>query len=397
MHSRSLLFRSELPTRPVRPLLSKGFRPFFLLAALFAALAVPLWLVALRGGVAPGGSLGALGWHAHEMVFGFATAVVAGFLLTAVGNWTNRETARGPWLAALAALWIAGRIALFFAARLPRGLPAAIDVLFLPALAVACARPIALARSRRNYAFVAMLLVLGACNLTMHLGALHQRWALLRVAQGVAIDCLVLMMVVVTGRVLPMFTRNATRDLSIHGSPRLELAAALGVLLVLVLDAAQASRWPLALAAGSAGALVLWRSRHWGMKRSFSQPLLWILHLGQLWLGVGLLLRAASALTPAVPAASALHALTAGALGALTLGMMARVSLGHTGRMLAASRWVHCAFWLVTLAALLRVLAPFAPATSYLVALWPAAICWSLAFGIFVLAHARMLSEPRVD
>ena len=162
------------PTRPAgsetsAAWLATGFRPFFLLAAGFAVFAMPAWLLTLFTGVRVGGSAGAMHWHAHEMLFGFTTAVVAGFLLTAVARWTSRETASGPMLGVLAAVWLAGRLAVLTESSLPGWLVAAIDLAFLPMLAVVLARPIVASRNRRNYAFVGIVAALWALDLAGHL------------------------------------------------------------------------------------------------------------------------------------------------------------------------------------------------------------------------------------
>jgi uncharacterized protein involved in response to NO len=395
--ARNLLVHERARPRTSAAFLEKGFRPFFLGGAVFAAVAVPLWLVALLGGVTPGGAFGPMQWHAHEMLFGYATAIIAGFLLTAISNWTSRETLSGAPLAALAALWALGRVTLFFADYLPRVLPPVIDLSFLPALAFVCARPILAAHSRRNYGFLAMLGLLCAANVSAHLGAWHQNTEQVRSAHRVALDVIMLMIVVMTGRVVPMFTRNATRLAWIRGLPALEIASVLGMVALLVLDLLPSAPRAGGLLAAVTALMLFSRMRYWGSVHTRREPLLWILHLGTLWVPIGLTLRALSVLTTFVPASSAVHALTAGSLGALTLGMMARVSLGHTGRMLKAPRSMTVAFASLTLAGILRVAAPLLPGAFYLHLLECAALVWSLAFGLFVAGYFRFLVSARVD
>jgi uncharacterized protein involved in response to NO len=378
------------------PLFSKGFRPFFLLAAAFAVFAVPAWLVALRGGRQPGGELGAMQWHAHEMLFGFTVAVIAGFLLTAVSNWTERETAIGLPLFGLGALWLSGRVALFLAASLPRLAPALLDLAFLPALAFACARPIVVSRNRRNYGFIVLLLVLFATNAAAHWAALHHDFAVLRRAHRVALDAISLIVLVVTARVVPMFTRNRTGQTQVRAVPGLERAALLALASLSLADALALPEAVAAPCAALAGLFALWRMHHWGARHSLCDPLLWVLHLGVIWLPLGLLLRAGAALWPVIPEASALHSLTAGMIGTLTLGMMARVSLGHTGRPLRAPSAVALAFIVITAAGLVRVAGPLLPGSWYMSALLVSGALWSSAFLIFLVTYARILSGPRL-
>jgi uncharacterized protein involved in response to NO len=397
MATLSLLASKTTTTRGAAwPLLEKGFRPFFLLGAGFATVAVPLWLVALRGGLQPGGPFGAMQWHAHEMLFGFSSAIIAGFLLTAVSNWTGRETATGWRLAALAALWTLGRLATFFAGQLPRYVPAVLDLAFLPALAVACALPLFATRNRRNYGFVALLVGLSLANGVAHFAALSGDLATVRLAQHAALDGIVLMIVLVSGRIVPMFTKNATRLGWIRSVRWLEFSS-IGALLALTIAdvCALEARFSAALAA-VAGVLLLARMRFWGSRHTLREPLLWVLHVGTLWLPLGLLLRAASALTPLVPESSSLHALTAGAIGLLTLGMMARVSLGHTGRLLVAPRAMTAAFSCLVAAGGVRVAAPLLP-SQYLLALTLATIAWSTAFALFLARYWTILVSPRPD
>jgi len=393
----SLLSSKATRTDTTVPLLEKGFRPFFLLGAGFAALAVPLWLLALRGGLQPGGLFGAMQWHAHEMLFGFSTAIIAGFLLTAVSNWTGRETATGWPLAGLAALWAAGRVAMFFAEHLPRYAPAVIDLAFLPALAVTCALPVLAARNQRNYGFIALLFGLLLANGVAHVAALFGDLATVRTAHRVALDVIVLMIVLMTGRIVPMFTRNATRLDWIRSIRPLEIGSIGAVLALTLADLGSLTSGLSAAFAAAAGVLLLARMRYWGSLRTGREPLLWILHVGTLWLPIGLLLRAASALTPVVPESSSLHALTAGAIGLLTLGMMARVSLGHTGRMLKAPRGMQASFLCLLVAGLVRVAAPLLPSSQYLLLLALATVAWSAAFCLFLIRYWTILVSPRAD
>lgn len=400
MTQRSLLAPPSAPSETRRPaLLAKGFRPFFLLAAAFAVVALPVWLLAFGAAgslnVAP--YLGAMYWHGHEMVFGFAVAVIAGFLLTAASNWTKRETLVGAPLGALAVLWLLGRVAMLFADALPRGLAAAVDLTFLPALAIACARPILAARSRRNYGFVVLLGALWLANFGVHLGALGVRPEWLRMGNLVGVDLVILAIVLMSGRVVPMFTRNATRAEGIRNLPWLDRAALVGVAAVALCDALGVDARVSAVVAGLAGAAALARTAYWGARHTAGHPLLWILHAGHAFIPLGLLLRAASVVSAQVPSASALHALTAGGIGALTLGMMTRVGLGHTGRMLAVPRSVAIGFGSLLSGAAIRVLAPFAPVSSYVVLVSIAGVLWAAPFAIYLAAYAAPLASPRVD
>jgi uncharacterized protein involved in response to NO len=394
---RSLLHspRGETPAHPA--LLAKGFRPFFLLAAGYAALALPVWLVlfATAGDAVP--YFGPMYWHAHEMVFGFAVAVIAGFLLTATSNWTSLETAVGPALGALVVLWLAGRVAMLTAHLLPAGLGAALDLAFLPALAIACGRPIARARNLRNLVFLPLLSGLWLCNLGTHLGALGVRPEWLRLGSLVGVDLVVLAIVLVGGRVIPMFTRNATGRAEIAGEPRLDRLALICVAAVALADALAANAQLLAMLCVAAGAATLLRTRRWGSRHAFREPLVWVLHVAHAFVPLGMLLRAASIWTRAVPSAAALHALTAGAIGVMTLGMMTRVGLGHTGRMLAVPRRIAAAFAAAIFGALLRVGAAFGPPSLYAPLVVLAGALWSAAFVVYLAEYARALASPRVD
>lgn len=402
--SRSLPLHGALPAslrpsraKPELALAAKGFRPFFLLAAAFAAAIVPLWLLILSGRLGPVAYLDPLSWHSHEMLFGFTVAVIAGFLLTAVGNWTQRETVVGPLLLGLAGVWLAGRLALVGADSLSPGLVAAVDLAFLPLLAVAIARPLVRTKNRRNLVMVALLLLLFAANGCMHAEALG--WLPLgsaRRASLASVDLVIVMIAIMAGRVFPMFTRNATGVTTIRSS-RLFDGLSIGSLVgLVVLDAAGAGGWFVALWAGLAAVLALLRAVFWGTRRVFAHPLLWILHLGYAWIPVGLLLRAFAS-TGGWSTSLATHALTLGAIGSITLGMMARVSLGHGGRPLVPPRPMTLAFVAITGAVAARVVLPLLAPGFYLASLYVAGTLWTLAFVIFVAVYTPILLRPRLD
>jgi uncharacterized protein involved in response to NO len=382
----------------VLPIARKGFRPFFLLASAFACTMVPIWVLVVAGTLRPAPYFDATSWHAHEMVFGFTVAVIAGFLLTAVGNWTQRETLVGPPLMALAGLWVAGRLVMAIPGLLPRGIPAAVDIAFLPVLLVVLARPLIAANNRRNYVLLGVLGSLVVTNVAMHmaaLGVLSPGTA--RTAALVAVDVVVAISLMITGRVMPMFTRNATGATDVRSIPVLDSLTMVGAAALTMIDAVQRESRVAALTAGVVGALAVARAARWGTFRTGRIPLLWILHAGYAWLCLGLLLRAVAGLAGAIPETLATHALTVGAIGSLILGMMARVALGHTGRPLVAPRPMAAAFVLVTAAAIVRVFVPLLAPGAYLLALIEAAALWTAAFLLYLVAYAPILSSPRVD
>lgn len=376
-------------------ILQKGFRPFFLLGGLAAVGLIPWWAINYDQPMSGEPGLESISWHSHEMLFGFTMAIIAGFLLTAVENWTSRPTARGPFLAALVGLWCVGRLVGFggFAATLG-GMA---DLCFIPALAIAIAIPLLLTRSKRNYLLLALLPALWACDAHLHLrssGLLPQSY--LR-TDLVAVDLVVVVLVIITGRIVPLFTRNALGDDQIKMNAGLNTAAIVSVILVAIVELFASSGPIMTVVAGVSGLLVITRSLHWGTLKTFGQPLLWILHIGHAWIGAGLLLKAASAASLGVPPSVATHALTAGAIGTLTLGMMARVTLGHTGRPLQASHLMTVGFVAITASAVLRVLGPWLRVDLTKTLLIASGVCWALAFAIYLALNVRTLLTPRPD
>jgi uncharacterized protein involved in response to NO len=379
--------------------LSAGFRPFFLLAALWAALAVPLWLAFFAGEVELPTALPPAVWHVHEMVFGYGAAAVAGFLLTAIPNWTGRLPLQGGPLAILVLLWGAGRLAMVLSAVIGSTAATVLDLAF-PALFLAVvAREIVAGRNWRNLPMLGALALLLLGNLLVHLEALGLAATAER-GDRIGIATLLMLISLVGGRIIPSFTRNwlarerpeITAPVGFDAVDRAVLATvALALLAWVAAPDAPFAAW-VELAAGLAVGLRLAR---WRGVATLREPLLWSLHLGYGWLALGFLLLGADGFWSFLPATSAVHALTAGAIGTMTLAVMTRASLGHTGRPLVAGPGTTLIYALVTLAAFLRLLAPLAE-ERYLLVLGSAAAAWSGAFGLFVLLYARALSLPRV-
>ena len=392
----TIAVQGRAPDRSGFALFALGFRPFFLLAGLAAATSVPLWLLMMQGAMPLSSHLAPGLWHGHEMIFGFALAVVAGFLLTATANWTGRPTATGISLAALAGLWLAARVLLLAGDAAPVWLAVAIDVVFAPALALVLLRPILRARNHRNLIFPAILLAIGAANLVFHCAAL----GLLsldpsQILRG-AVDLVVLMIVIIGGRVIPVFTRNAVPQAEIRPTTLDE--AAIGATGLFVLADLAVGNGPVVGVAALAAALINGaRMLGWRSLITRHMPILWILHAGYAWVVAAFGLRALAELTGLVPADSALHAFTVGVIGTMTLAMMSRVALGHTGRKIAATAPTVIAYLLVLAAAVLRVLAPMASGEGYLGLLMISGMLWSAAFVLFTVVYAPVLIRPRVD
>ncbi len=369
-------------------ILSFGFRPFFLLAALWAALAMVLWILALAGGLDLPGRLDGVDWHIHAALFGFVPAVLAGFLLTAIPNWTGRLPVTGCPLAALAGLWLAGRVAMLATGSLAAPL---IDAAFLPVLAAVAAREIVAGRNWRNLKILVMVALLACANALFHVEGGAGYGA--RLGAGTV----VLMLTVIGGRIVPSFTRNwlAKRGPGkLPASPgRLDAAAIAATVAALAAWVAAPDSSAAALLCALAGVLGLARLARWQGWRTLAEPLVTILHLGYLFLPAGFLLVAAGTLLPgAVPYIGIPHSWTAGAIGTMTLAVMTRASLGHSKRALTAGPATVAIYAAILAAGLARSLATFLPGAAWLLHL--AAAGWIAAFAGFALAYGPMLLRP---
>lgn len=394
LHIDEPLGRPAAATFWQHPLWRLGFRPFYLATALFAALAIPLWIASLHGwpGVAQASlHVGPL-WHMHEMVFGMASAVIIGFLYTAGRNWTGLWTPVRAHLAALVALWAAGRIAMLCA---PPVIAAAADWLFLPLAAWPLAGVLRKSGNRRNYFLVGLLALMALANGAFHAGAAG--WLALDPVHAIqsAILVVALMMAAIGTRIIPMFTRNGVPGCQPVVSVRLDRAS---LALLALSAAAWALRAPGALfgpLAIGAGVLVLLRVLLWQPYKTLRHPLLWILHLSYAWIGAGMVLLAAAS-AGLLPSSAGFHALAVGAMAGLVVGMMTRTALGHTGRMLRAGRAETAMFVLIQLGAFSRVAAALWPGPGA-VLLVASAACWSVAFALYVLVYLPYLAGARID
>jgi uncharacterized protein involved in response to NO len=376
-------------------ILALGFRPFFLLAGIGAVALIALWMTLWMGRLSTAASYyGPLGWHSHEMLFGYTGAVITGFLLTAVGNWTGIDTAAGWRLGALALLWLAGRVAALL--PLPGSLIAVLDLAFLPMVALVLYRPLMLGKARSNRLFLPLLGAMALANALVHLQALGVTQATAGRGTLAMLDLVLLLMLIVTGRVVAFFTERGVAGSVPRNRGWLEQAGFAGAIALVVTDIAGGPEVITGALCTALAVQTILREAGWHDRRVWRSPILWVLHAAMLWLGVGFAMRAAAAFG-LVPANVALHALTVGAVGVLTLGMMSRVTLGHTGRDMRAPRTAVLAFVLVNLAALVRGIAPALWPDRYLLLVHSAAGLCILAFALFLVAHAAMLWRARVD
>jgi uncharacterized protein involved in response to NO len=378
-------------------LFSYGFRPFFLGGALYGALAIIFWLPVYMDGLVLPTAFSPLAWHVHEMLFGFLPAIVTGFLLTAVPNWTGRTPLRGAPLAALAGLWLAGRLAIAFSGVLGTTAAAVIDCSFLASVTLAVTWEIAKGKNWRNLKVAGLIALLLAGNVLFHIElAAHGSFA---VAERVGIATVILLIVLIGGRVVPAFTRNWLMQRNPGRLPapfdRTDAAiVALTVLALAVWIGTGASPATAALFA-LAGAAQAWRLARWAGWRAARYPLVLILHLGYAFVPFGFASMAAAMwLGNAALQSAGLHIWTAGAAGTMTLAIMTRASLGHTGRPLRAGRATAGIYAAVIAAALARAITPLFPDDTVLW-LHAAAFLWLAAFGGFALVYGPMLLRPR--
>jgi uncharacterized protein involved in response to NO len=337
------------------------------------------------------------------MIYGTVVPVIAGFLLTAVPNWTQTKPITGRPLAALVALWLAGRLALVAAGAVDATLVAGIDVGFLPVLAYVLGVPILRSRKPRNFPVIGVLALLAAANAAIHYGTIHFDPVAQRAGMYGAVYLVVMLMLIISGRIVPLFTRNFLKRHGIAAAVKVETnrtvgavgitVATIAMLLDLVAPNHRAGAW---MALGAA-ALLLARMSTWQSRSIAREPMLWILHLGHAWIAVGFACRGASLLWGGFFGAAALHAFTAGAMGTLILGVMCRVALGHSGREVEASRGTRWIFALVTIGAAFRVVGASASATLYAPSLLIGGGSWTSAWLLFTLLYWKILTGPRVD
>jgi uncharacterized protein involved in response to NO len=382
--------------------LAYGFRPFFLLASLYAAGAIPAYLAWLTGfGEAPQ-RVPMFVWHAHEMLFGFAAAAMAGFLLTAVPNWTGARPIVGRRLAVLVLLWLAGRVAMALIDFLPWPLVAVADLAFIPALGLAVAPALIGSRNRRNYVFLGLVAVMTAANVLVHLDAgdiVHQA----RRGVFLALDAFLLMIGVVGGRIVPAFTANFLRQrvpgaAGIAPQPRLDIVCTMATSAIALADVTLGDAHPLTgiaclvAAAGLAARLVRWRTA-----ATLGTPILLVLHVGIMWLILGLGLRGLALVPGLMPHTAALHVLTMGAVGTMVMGVMSRATLGHGGRDMRAPPAMVMAYALLALSVLARLVGATEAAAWSSPLLIAAGTLWTAAFGLFAGVIAPIVLLPRID
>jgi uncharacterized protein involved in response to NO len=395
---------SDLVDAPVRArftVLCYGFRPFFLLAGLAAIMTMAVLWWSLATGDWAAGSGTPFAWHGHEMLFGFVAAAIAGFLLTAVPSWTGTKAVAGWPLAGLVLIWAAGRVAWAPLPFTPPAIVPAAGLGFFPVLALLVATPLVRSRNYRNLPFLLFLALLFAADWALY--ARRFEWSAVPPVDGVrlAINGVMLLVVIVGGRIVPAFTRNAMRQMNracaITPAPRLDAACIAAALAVLLIDlAAPHGAWSGAVA-GVTAVLLAARLIRWQGWRVLDVPLLWVLHAGYAWLALALALKAAWLLAGAPWAVNWMHALTAGAFGTMILGVTTRATLGHTARPLEASRLTTAAYVLVTLAAVLRVFGPPLVPALFLPVLWASMLLWITAFALFIVVYGPMLVRPRAD
>ncbi len=375
---------------PVRPysgpaLFSAGHRPFFLFTALTGVFFLAAWLLAYNGLI----ELSAA-WHGHEMVFGFSGAAVSGFLMAAVPKWTNSPSFQGRLVVALSVAWILGRIGILAAEVSPDLFFLAwLDILYPPMIAVAISKLIMRAENKRNYVVPVILFTWVLTNLAWHF------WD-----QGLAVRAGIYMIIAVaaliSGRIIPAFTQNALRmklqqDITCETPMWSHKAVLIGIFLTAVCEIAELPGVVSGVVAAVLSVVFVIRMIRWHTFKTFDNPIVWVLHAAYIWLPIGFALKAISDLTGLIEANAALHGLTTGAIGMLILAVASRAALGHSGRPLKASTPTVAAYVIVTLAAVVRV-----------VALTPdwvtiSGVLWIIGYGLFAAVYAPILIKPRID
>lgn len=385
----------------IMPLFRLGFRPFFLAGALFSVISILLWLLLYRGAINFQPLGGGYWWHIHEMIFGFGCAIIAGFLLTAVQNWTGLRGVQGKMLAALFLLWLMARISLLFPDFFGSTFSTFLDLAFLPCVAFILAKPILAIKQYRNLFFVPLLAIFTLANAQMHVSIYYPDLVSMQYAGYAGVMLITLLISVMAGRVVPMFTANGTQTSKVTALPWLDKLtngslALITILLLLhpIIGINNIYIGTILILAGVFQAIRWLRWRPWVTLRV---PLLWSLHISIKALAFGLILLGLSYLTPQIPTNHIWHLVTIGGIGGVILAMISRVSLGHTGRSLQAPKLMSLAFAAMVLASLVRSFGPWVLPEKTMLFLDISGFFWLLSFGLFVFFYGPMLLKSRAD
>lgn len=376
-------------------LFALGFRPFFLLAAFTAPLLITLWLLQLSGKISLSGYYTPTGWHAHEMLFGYTVAVIAGFLLTAAGNWTGMKMISGWQLALLSVVFLSGRFSPFIV-DLPYWIIATLDLAFIPIVAILLAAPIIREKQWSNFIFIPLLLMMEVANLAVHLSALEISDISIVTGSRAMLYLVVLLIVIMGGRVIPFFTERGVNGVTTKKWRWIELLSPASVILLGIADVNLADKTITGYAALIAAVIHFVRLAGWYSNNIWQVPLVWILQVAYSWFVIGFIIKGLTVFSISQSFLS-YHALTVGGIGIMTLGMMARVSLGHTGREMKLNNWMLLSFVIINIAAIVRVIIPMFMPDNYMQLIQYAGWLWTAAFVIYLVVYTPMWVSPRVD
>ncbi len=376
---------------------SCGFRPFFLGAAAWAVIGMSLWAALLSGQFSFTTPYGVIGWHAHEFIFGYVAAVITGFMLTAIPNWTGRAPVQGIILVVLFALWLSARVAIGFADVLGLVTAALIDSLFPLSVAIIALREIIAGQNRRNYKIVVILVLFAASNIWFHIEVVNRGFPLDSIRTALAI--VVMLIMLIGGRIIPNFTHNWLVKQGIEARP---VAFNAVDVLAFAFAAVSLASWlvlPRYVLSGAllavAGVMHIVRLARWSGLQTVREPLVLVLHIGYLFVPIGFITVGCSVIWPqTVPAGTALHVWSTGAIGVMTLAVMTRAIRGHTGRALTAPPITQLIYVLVIVSALARLATIIAPGNT-LALIHIASYAWVAAFAVFVVLYAPMLLVPQ--
>ena len=380
---------------PSFALFALGFRPFFFLAAFFAPVLIVLWLMQLLGHITLSSYYSPTAWHAHEMLFGYTVAVIAGFLLTAAGNWTGMRVVNGWRLVLLVLVFLLSRLAPFMT-ELSHGIIATLDLIFIPLVTIFLATPIIKAKQWSNFIFIPLLLLMATANAAVHLSALSIIDISIVSGSRAMLYLVILLIVIMGGRVIPFFTERGVQGVTTKKWQWIEWGAGFSVILVMLADVVLENTILTAYFAIFAGIVHGLRLAGWYSNKIWQAPLVWILQLAYGWIVLGFIIKSAVLFNPAA-SMFAYHAFTVGGIGIMTLGMMARVSLGHTGRNMQINHWMVISFVLINIAAVVRVIVPMLLPEFYLPLINVAGGLWVGAFILFLVVYTPMWFYSRVD